>query len=262
MPPRVSSYVFLFAALLHVSLAADKPKEVKPRPSNGTGGSAGVFANETIEVNGQQRHYRLVVPAKIDPQTPAPLLFAFHGFLIDSKDLMPMYTRLDKLAAEKGFVLVYPNALNRGWPLVPLLAKRDVAFFDALLQQLGAKYNIDLNRVYLAGMSNGGYFTHVVASQRSDQVAAIACHSGGLGLIDLSSDELKHKYAVLIVHGALDSIVNVEEGRKARDAYEKQGHPVKYVEVPRLNHLWATRADINHTMWDFFAEHPLESQDR
>jgi poly(3-hydroxybutyrate) depolymerase len=52
-------------------------------------GPAGVFPNEQIVVGQQKRLYRLVVPASVDRARPAPLLIAFHGMWIDSKDLMP-----------------------------------------------------------------------------------------------------------------------------------------------------------------------------
>ena len=205
---------------------------------------------------GKAREYRLVVPKGLTDQQPVPLVFAFHG-LGDSKDLMPLYSQLDQLAAKEGFVLVYPNGLNKHWPLVVERAQEDLAFFDALYERLTTQYNIDRNRVYLTGMSNGAYFTHVVASQRADKIAAIAPHSGGLGLIGFGELKVKHKYAVLAIQGDADRIVPVDEGRKTRDAYQRWGHPVEYVEVPGLGHLWALKADINARIWKFFQDHPL-----
>src|SRR5262245_57477769 len=243
-------FVLTFFGSVLPALGADSEKMVPARSSRGSGGKAGTFANETIKVDKIEREYRLVVPKSVDPKKPAPLLFAFHGFLIDSKDLMPVYTQLDKLAEDKGFILVYPNGKNHAWVLVPQLAKNDIAFFDALYEHLTSKYNIDLNRVYLAGMSNGGYFTHLVASQKSDKVAAICSHSAGLGALAFGEPKVKHKYAVFIAHGDEDSIVKVEEGRKTRDAYEKWGHPVKYIEIPKHNHFWGTNEGINKKMWD------------
>ncbi len=49
----------------------------------------GEFASETLKVAGTTRESRLVVPKTVDLSKPAPLLVAFHGMLIDSKDLMP-----------------------------------------------------------------------------------------------------------------------------------------------------------------------------
>lgn len=121
--------------------------ESKSKPSNGKGGDVGTFPSESIEINGTKREYRLVVPKSVDGKKAVPLLFAFHGFLIDSKDFMPTYSQLDALAETEGFVLVYPNAVDKAWRILPVLAKDDFAFFDQLLKMITDKYNIDKNRI-------------------------------------------------------------------------------------------------------------------
>jgi polyhydroxybutyrate depolymerase len=225
-------------------------------PSGGKGGPRGTFRDRKIKVGGQEREYRLVVPESVSDERATPLVFAFHG-LLDSKDLMPFYSKLDKLAEKEGFILAFPNGRNRHWPLVVRMAQDDLAFFDALYDQLAADYNIDRRRVFLTGMSNGAYFCHLVASQRPDTVAAIAAHSGGLGLVGRTDLEVPRKYAVLLIHGETDALVQIGESRKARDAYNKWGHAVELIEVPGLNHFWAHKIDINDRIWKFFSEHPL-----
>lgn len=253
------SRAFLIALLLLQSV--HEPigvcAEGKSSPTNGKGGAVGTFPNETIDINGTSREYRLFVPKSVDGSKPVPILFAFHGFLIDNKDLMAAYSQLDKLAEKEGFVLVFPNGQDKSWKLIPVLAKNDFDFFDKLLVHLSSKYNLDKNRVYLCGMSNGAYFSHLLASQRSDVVAAIGCHSGGLGFVASREPKVKHKYGVFIAHGEDDSIVKVDEGRKARDAYQKWGFPHEYLEIPKLNHFWGHKGNVNAKMWKFFETHPL-----
>src|SRR5262245_32820799 len=72
----------------------------------------GDFASETVKVGEVQREYRLVVPKSVDLAKPAPLVVAFHGMLIDSKDLMPVYTKLNDTAAKHRFRIAYPNAVG------------------------------------------------------------------------------------------------------------------------------------------------------
>jgi polyhydroxybutyrate depolymerase len=231
------------------AIEVKKPKEQAPHKS----GKVGVFPDEKIQVNDKERVYRLIVPKSVDPNKAAPLVFAFHG-LLDGKDLMPRYSRLGDLAEKQSFILVFPNGQHASWPLVLDWARDDLAFFDALLEHITKEYTVDPDRVYLTGMSNGAYFSHVVASQRADKIAAVAAHSGGLGL--LQKIDVKHKYPVMLIHGDADSIVSVNESRKARDAYEKWGHEVEYVEIPKHNHFWAAKEGINDKIWKFFAEHP------
>jgi polyhydroxybutyrate depolymerase len=218
----------------------------------------GEFASETIKVGKTTREYRLVVPESVDLKKKAPLVVAFHGILIDSKDLMPVYTKLNDTAAKHGFNLVYPNAVDRAWGIAPEKVKNDLAFFDDLLTKLSTDYKIDKDRIYVLGMSNGGYFAHLVGKERSKAVAAVASHSGPLGLQTLLGINADRKFPVLIIHGDKDNVLSVNLARDNRDKYKKEGHEVKYVELPGEGHVWGTKAKVNETIWEFFAENPLK----
>lgn len=238
----------LLLLLLPLALRAADPK-------------AGEFPDEKLTVAGAKREYRLVVPKTVDLAKPAPIVFAFHGRGIDSKDLMPKYTKLNDAAEKHKFVLVYPNAIDRSWGLKPEKVKADLAFFDALLKELQDKYKIDANRVYVTGMSNGAYFAGMVAKERSKQVAAAAMHSGGLDVFALAGGvNAERKFPILIVHGDQDKLLPVKLAQAGRDRYTKEGHEVKYVEVAGLGHAWDTKHDIKETIWEFFAAHPLDAK--
>lgn len=164
----------------------------------------GNFGHENVKVVDQTREYRLVVPKSIDLTKPAPLIIAFHGMLIDSKDLMPVYTKLSDSAAKHKFIITYPQAIGKSWGLAPDKVTKDLAFFDALLGKLKADYKIDDKRIYVLGISNGGYFAHLVGKERSKTVAAVASHSGPLGLQTLLGVRAERKFPVLIIHGDQD----------------------------------------------------------
>src|SRR5262245_24804947 len=134
----------------------------------GSGGPKhGDFGSEIIKVGNATREYRLVAPKTVDLTKAAPLVIAFHGMLIDSKDVMPQYTKLNETAEKHGFIIAYPNAIGKSWGISPEKVKNDLVFFDALLKKLSATYKIDPDRVYVLGMSNGGYFAHLVGRERS-----------------------------------------------------------------------------------------------
>jgi polyhydroxybutyrate depolymerase len=200
------------------------------------------------------------VPKTVNLARPAPLVVAFHGMLIDSKDVMPQYTRLSETAEKHGFIIAYPNAIGKSWGIAPEKVKNDLAFFDALLRRLSATYKIARDRVYVVGMSNGGYFAHLVGRERSKIVAAVASHSGPLGLQTLFGVNAERKFPVLIIHGDRDSLFPVGIARENRDKYKREGHEVKYVELKNVGHMWGTKADINETIWEFFADRPLEKK--
>lgn len=235
--------------LLTERLHAEDAAEKKP--------AAGEFASEKLIVGKETREYRLYVPKSIDLSKPAPLVIAFHGMLIDSKDLMPRYSGLNATASKHQCVMVYPQAIDRSWGLAPEKVQRDLSFFDALVGKLSKDYRIDPRRIYVVGISNGGYFAHVVGKERSKVVAAVASHSGPLGLQTLLGIRAERKFPVLIIHGDQDRIFSVEIARENRDKYQKEGHEVQYEEVAGHGHLWASQVNVNETLWKFFAAHPL-----
>jgi poly(3-hydroxybutyrate) depolymerase len=244
----------LLVTLVLALLAQEAPA---PLPSKGKGGPAGTFENEKLKVGDQEREFRLVVPEGLDPAKPVPLVFAFHG-KGDNKAFICRYSGFEELAGKNGFIAVFPQAVEKEWELRATDDNPDLKFFDALFDHITSKYNVDLRRVYLTGMSMGAYFSNLLASKRSERIAAIAPHSGGLGVLAFRGIKAKRKYAVMIVHGDADRIVKVEEGRTSRDAYKKEGHPVEYVEVPGLGHVWARKEDITARMWKFFMANPLK----
>jgi poly(3-hydroxybutyrate) depolymerase len=107
--------------------------------------------------------------------------------------------------------------------------KKDIEFFDALLAKLQADYRIDADRIYVIGMSNGGYFAHLVGKERSTLIAAVASHSGPLGLQKLLGINAEQEFLALIMHGDQDKLFSVNCARENRDKYKREGHEVNYV---------------------------------
>jgi poly(3-hydroxybutyrate) depolymerase len=60
----------------------------------------------------------------------------------------------------------------------PLDANPDIQFFDALVEHLSERFDIDLGRVYVVGMSNGASFVQLLTAARPNKIAAAAAHSG------------------------------------------------------------------------------------
>ncbi len=226
-------------------------------------GKTGTFEDEKITVNGEEREYRLVVPDSVDLTKTAPIVFAFHGMGIDNKDHMAATSGLPELAAEHKFILVFPAAstqqlgaaMVKAWALAPAHIPADLAFFDALLAKLQTHYRIDANAIFITGMSNGAYFAHLLGRERSEVIAAVAAHSGELGLEQLGLIATGRKFPVMIIHGDADQVFPVENARRARDIYEKSGHPVTYLEIPNWIHDWYRPVD--EKIWDFFDSHRL-----
>jgi polyhydroxybutyrate depolymerase len=211
-----------------------------------------MFVDRTIEVEGRNREYRVFVPPG---EGSLGILFGFHGHG-DSKDLMPLYTRFTRIAEEDRYILVYPQGLpvegKRGWDLKTLEENRDVRLFDALLNFLEGEHSIDPERVFAMGMSNGGYFCQVLVSQRSERLAAVVSHSGGMGLFKDRRVDAVRKIPVMLIHGDRDEVVAVGKARRMKEILETEGHPVEYVELAGHGHTWAVKKGINGRIAEFF----------
>jgi polyhydroxybutyrate depolymerase len=246
----------IFLLLVPLAIGCSPTASPLAEAADAKPGGHGTFNDEFLTVGKQKRSYRLVVPKTVDLEKPAPLVFAFHGMGIDSKDFMPKYTKLDDLATDKKFILVYPEAEGRSWGIAPEKVKNDLAFFDDLLKTIQGKYKVDPDRIHVLGMSNGGYFAHLIGKERSKTVAAVAGHSTSLGLQTLGGIKAERKFPVMIVHGDQDRILPVEWARENRDKCKKEGHDVTYVEIKGMGHTWATEQKINEQIWEFFEKNP------
>ena len=214
-----------------------------------------ILPDEVINVDGSIRHYRLVIPNRL-PQERVPIIFAFHG-IGNSTEEMAAYSALDRLAAEKGFILVYPVARNSMWATMNIDPENldrnpDVLFFDRLLGHLGERFSLDPNRIYLVGMSNGASFAQLVAFVRAD-VAAVVAHSGP------RPEELTgaiRPFPILLLVGADDTEMNGIRSDAAQ--YRNNGHVVELIVVSGLGHQWST--GHNGAMWDFLSRHARDRQ--
>ena len=223
-------------------------------PLNAAAQNADVRPVQTIRVDGRDRLFRLVAPSSAG-RSP-PLMIALHGMGIDSISLMPAYSGLDDLARAVGAILMYPAALNDHWPLsFGAEMRTELRFFDALMRHAHAEHGIDPRRIYLLGMSNGGYFAVVTASRRSRFLAGLAVHSGTAGVLGFGF-ETERKFPVFVAHGAEDRIIPPRDGRYLADLMERQGHPSEYAEYPGLGHLWARDQGVNERIWRFWQDNP------
>jgi len=132
--------------------------------------------NGSIISSGQRREYLLYVPRSYDPTKPAPLVISLHG-----AGCWPVLQRnfsgWNRLADREGFIVVYPAGVVRGariWRVSrgPGLTQ-DVRFIADLIDKLASTYNIDRNRIYANGLSNGGGMSFALSCTLRDRIAAV-----------------------------------------------------------------------------------------
>ena len=212
------------------------------------------------------RPYEVHLPDAFDPNEPTPVMFVIHGGGGNSSAAIggacPNGDRnsprcLHQLALRKGWVVVSPSGTSSraiaklrtwnagggkdGWQCVSGRGCKDgvddIAYFDALLNDLGAHMTIDEERVYATGLSNGGAMSHRLACERANVFAAIAPVGGGNQFETTADCAPSAPVAVLQIHGTADPCWTLDGGPGAclqRDGLKKQG-----IDVTVRN--WANR---------------------
>ena len=83
----------------------------------------------------------------------------------------------------------------------------DIDFIDVVLQLVSAKININFNRVYSTGMSNGGFMSYHLACNLSSKFAAVISVTGSMSSETFQDCNPDHPTAIMQIHGQLDSTV-------------------------------------------------------
>ena len=163
--------------------------------------------SETLKSGGDLRNYWLVRPEGIEKTKPAPLLMVLHGSAGSGEDMMTVTQRgFERLADKEKFVVVYPDALERRWNDQGGTVD-DVGFLLAIVDKLVADGLVDKNRVYVAGISNGGMMAQRLACEQADRIAGIATVAGGLPEPLQATCKPARALPVLVIHGTEDPIV-------------------------------------------------------
>ena len=140
------------------------------------------------------------VPECYDPAKKTPLVFAMHGGLMTGWG-QAVYTSWTLIAERDNIIVVFPNAHTRRlWTMeatdfelevdkqMPEDMKQNLSSNDenpdfkmvfALLTYLKEKYNIDEERIFMQGMSNGNMFTSQFARFHGDKLTAASGAGGG-----------------------------------------------------------------------------------
>ncbi|MCH5717721.1 prolyl oligopeptidase family serine peptidase [Niabella hibiscisoli] len=196
-----------------------------------------LWAQQTAEKLVQETNYLLYLPEnyKDDTARKWPLVIFLHGSGESGDDLNKVKFHGPPKLVEAGrqfpFILVSPQAPpNTGWQLDVL---------KALLNDLKKKYKVDEDRVYMTGLSMGGFGTWNYAEKYPSDLAAIAPVCGGG---DAEKAWTLRYMPIWCFHGAKDDVVLPAASISMIDAVRKLNKKaeVKFTLYP----------DANHNSWD------------
>jgi polyhydroxybutyrate depolymerase len=206
--------------------------------------------NTTID--GQERHYKLHVPAGYDGTKQTPVVLLLHGHSQDGNEIARL-TKLSKLADREGFIAVYPDATYpagrkewRAWDtdnglMGPNAHANEVAFLRHIIDSAEKNYNVDPKRIYMGGLSNGGMMSFRAAGELSDKLAAIAIVSGAMSGVE---PPLKQPLSVLNMHGTDDEIIPYEGLKNVPATLNAVGLP-KFKPMDYATSFWAEQNKID-----------------
>ncbi len=168
---------------------------------------------DSIFVGGIYRNYRLYVPALYNGTSARPLIINLHGYTSNA-NAQQLYSNFMPIADTANFLMVYPNGTKDGsnqpfWNAgISSSLVNDIAFLNALIDSLDLTYNINLNRVYSTGMSNGGYMSHTLACELSNRITAIASVTGSIFTTQYGPNcHPTRPVPVMQIHGTSDPTV-------------------------------------------------------
>jgi polyhydroxybutyrate depolymerase len=174
---------------------------------------APTVVSDVLEFGGQERSYRMAVPAVVPADSSIPLMLVLHGLTMSPIN-MEGVTGFDELATDPGVLVVYPAGYQHSWNAGGCCEPAttdgvdDVGFIAALIDKLEIEYPIDPNRVFVVGGSNGGEMAYRVACELSDRIAAVANLIGTL----LTACAPAHGVSVLDIHGTADTDIPYSGG--------------------------------------------------
>ena len=246
--------LLLFVALLPLSAAAEDA--VNP---------ADLFeAREFKDADGGALKYRLLVPQDYDPAKKYPLVLFLHGagergddnerqLIHGMGDLVqpamrkrhPAFVVAPQCPEEKRWVDVPWEAASHS---LPEQASESLTLVLQLLAELPQEFSIDPDRIYVTGLSMGGFGTWDLLARKPELVAAAIpiCAGGDPKHVARFKD-----IPIWVFHGDQDAAVKVERSREMVQALEAAGGQPIYTEYEGVGHNSWAATYANRAVWDW-----------
>jgi len=210
------------------------------------------FEKETKK--SMQINYLLYLPDQyLESKVHWPLILFLHGAGERGDDLEKVKIHgPPKLIAREGrefpFVIVSPQCPEDDWWSNEL----QIETLNVLLNDIISRYRIDKQRIYVTGLSMGGFGTWRLAIEYPDKFAAIApiCGKGN----PAKAARISH-LPVWVFHGADDKIVPLKSSQEMVEALEKAEGNVKFTVYPDAGHDSWTQTYNNPELYQWFLKH-------
>lgn len=169
--------------------------------------------NLSFNHNGVEREYIFYRPNNLPAN--APLVFVLHGFTMTAQFMLD-YTDINDLAGDNGFAVCYPQGtLSDGgvthWNANLTISNADdVGFLKELAIYLQAEYNLNPQRTFSCGFSNGGFMSYTLACEAPNVFRAIASVAGTMSRNTWNNCNPSEPIPVLQISGVNDELVPID----------------------------------------------------
>lgn len=216
----------------------------------------GMQTNSQLDVQIPVRMgYLLYLPEDYEQQESWPLVLFLHGAGERGDDLekVKVHGPPKLIAAGKQFpfVCVSPQCPEDSW--------WDATQLLALLDEIVRTHKIDEDRIYITGLSMGGFGTWELAARAPNRFAAIAPICGGGEAIGLRVRRFAH-LPVWAFHGAKDTAVPLERSQQMIDVLKKEGGEPKFTIYPDAAHDSWTQTYNNPEFYEWLLAQRRESK--
>jgi polyhydroxybutyrate depolymerase len=162
----------------------------------------------------KNRDDKIEVPKDYDPKKKYPFILSLHGYGSSSRGQLRFFP-LEDLAEKHDFIYCAPDAIDRSWNATEACCDwrgkvDDSKYLRGLIEAAVKKFSIDRNRIYVTGLSNGGFMSYRMAHDHSDLIAAIVPFAG-VGY-KIWPSKPKKPVSVLHIHGTKDSTIKWNGG--------------------------------------------------
>lgn len=211
-----------------------------------------------ISPNGDTLDYRILFPENYEGNKDYPLVLFLHGAGERGSDNEKQLTHgaelflADENRKKHPAIVVFPQCPeDKYWIDISIRSQlggkgdpdfresiknpsEELALVNEMVDDLIAKEKVDQNKIYMMGLSMGGFGTFETLARWPEKYAAAVGICGG-GNISLTKN-YANETAVWITHGAKDDVVPVVLSQRLYHALKEQGANVRYTEFPEANH--------------------------
>jgi phospholipase/carboxylesterase len=190
--------------------------------------------------------YSIYVPEDHDPAVALPLVMALHGGSGHGRAFLWSWLAD---ARTYGAILVAPTSVERTWAING--PDPDTPNLASILSVVRGRWNVDPERLLLAGMSDGGTFAAVSGLEPGSPFTHLAPTSCAFHpmLAQMADPDRLRGLPIYLTHGALDWMFPVAMARAAHQALQAAGAQVSYREVDDLSHTYPTELNADVLDW-------------